>query len=179
MLLPLGAVKASQHLKKWKGYIYICRWTGGIHKKDRQHLGALSVKNWCWHNFLSLKSNSWFAPDHRRRQGGSIAFSNGTVQEKPYFTFFKVHCSLTLDKSLYVLCILYWNGGKIDLSNRYWSVPSTLPWSSASWDSFQELVSALQKSSKDFHVSCLYWKGILGPPALNIEVCFWSTQLFF
>lgn len=86
------------------------------------NLGALSVKNWCEHNILSLKSNSWFAPDHRRQQWGSIAFSNGTVQEKLYFTFSKMYWSLTLDKSLYVLCLLSWNGGKIGLSNRCWLV---------------------------------------------------------
>lgn len=94
-----------------------------------------SVKNWCWHNVLSRKSNSWFAPDHRRWEWGSISFSNGTVYS---FHFFKVCWNLTSNKSLYVLCLLYWNGGKIGLlSNKYWLVPPTLPWSNTSWDSFK------------------------------------------
>lgn len=134
MLLPLGAVKASQHLKKWKRYIYICKWAVWTHDKDMKQLFTL------WKTDVGITSclASQTADLHLTTEDGSEEAFPSVMGLCTVFIFFKVCWNLTSNKSLYVLCLLYWNGGKIGLlSNKYWLVPPTLPWSNTSWDSFK------------------------------------------
>lgn len=147
---PLGAVKVSQHLKKWKSYIYICRWTVWIHDKEMQQLGcALCEKLMLtWHTVSQVKQLICTWPQKAAEQ--ALPSVMGLYRRNLISPFFKcieiglwikvctccAYCTGMEEK------LAYQTGIGIGLSNRYWLVPSTLPWSSSSRNSFQELASA-------------------------------------